>query len=215
MKGIKEADEISDFQQLSDEELAREAGAGSHRCFELLVFRYSSRLFQFLRSRISTDQDAEDLTQDTLVKAFQNIKNYDPNYKFSTWIYTIASRLAIDFFRTQGRKTQMTAFNTFTDALPDSASHSDPHENLLQDDYYKNMWLTARTLKPDQYEALWLRYAEDLPLKEIAEVMNKSQIYVRVLLHRARLKLSHAMQQTQSATEGGSEGSSAPSFSGL
>src|SRR5512136_2067694 len=83
----------------TDEELAREARAGSRRSFEELATRYKRRLFVFLRPRLVSDQDAEDMVQETFLKLYRNIGGYDTDRRFSTWIYTSATRLAIDAFR--------------------------------------------------------------------------------------------------------------------
>ncbi len=166
--------------QVSDEELALEAQAGSRRSFERLVYRYSHRLFHYLRAKIPTDQDTEDLVQETFLKAYQNIHRYNPEYKFSTWIYTVANRLAISHYRRK-RLTESTYIS--------ASSAADPQERMIRQEDSWNLWHIASTLEQNQYQALWLRYMEEMSLKEIARVMKMTQIYVRVLLHRARANL--------------------------
>ena len=90
---------IQAVKQLSDEKLASKVATGSRSSFEELVSRYSSRLFYFLRHRFKTDQDIEDLIQETFLKAFRNIDRFNPERKFSTGLYTIAIRQAISRFR--------------------------------------------------------------------------------------------------------------------
>ena len=172
------------MKQLTDEELVVNTQAGSHHHFEELVNRYSNRLFHYFRSKISRDEDIEDLVQETFLKVYRNIRRFDDRYKFSTWIYTTASRLAISYFRKMRNRESTTRF---------VSSASDPHETLIKEDNYKNLWCIAQTLQKNQYQVLWLRYMEDMSTKEIARVMGKSQIYVRVLLHRARLSLTRHM----------------------
>lgn len=165
---------------LSDEELAASARAGSRRSFEKLVCRYSQRIFLFLRAKIPTDQDTEDLVQETFLKAYRNIDRFDHNYRFSTWLYTTAARLAISYWR----KKQMSEL-TGESACPMPG----PQETMIQRERFENLWDAARALHKSQFQALWLRYAEDMPIKEVARVMKRTQIHVRVLLHRARLNL--------------------------
>ena len=88
----------------TDEELAARAAEGSRTAFEELVSRYSPRLFHFLRSRSGAGEDVEDLVQETFLKAYRNIGRYDPSRRFSTWLYTIAFRLAISRHRSQGAR---------------------------------------------------------------------------------------------------------------
>ncbi len=57
------------------------------------------------------------------------------------------------------------------------------------------MWYFAKKLPESQFQALWLRYIEEMSIREMGQVMKKTQIYIRVLLHRARLKLSEMVSQ--------------------
>jgi len=156
--------------------------------FEELVYRYSPRLFHFLRHKVSTNEDIEDLVQETFLKAFRSIDRYNPDFKFSTWLYTIAVRLAISEYRSSKAKD--------ISAMP--ISHSlEPQEIVIQKEESQNIWNFAKTLKKDQYEGLWLRYAEEMSVKEIAKVMRKTQVYIRVLLHRARLNLAKKLSQSE------------------
>lgn len=175
----------------TDEELARQAAAGSHTAFETLVFRYSARLMQFLCRRIPTLQDAEDLTQETFIKAFQNIHRFDPQYSFSTWLYTIASRLAISHYRSARWKLERLTGPDNVERPVDAS----PEIIVGEQENRRNFWQMAKGLKKELYEALWLRYIEEMNIKEIAQVMNRSQINVRVLLHRARSRLTGLMAQ--------------------
>lgn len=170
----------------TDEELALEAQAGSRRCFEELTARYSSKLFHFLRPKISNVSDIEDIIQETFYKLYKNIFRYDPQWKFSTWIYTAVNRQAISHYRSkQNKKTQGMPIQT----------DADPAETMIQETQNQNLWKLARKLKANQYEALWLRYVEDLSLKEIARIMRKSYTAARLLLHRARLNLGKQLQK--------------------
>jgi len=167
----------------TDEELAREARAGSRRSFEELARRYKRRLFVYLRPRLGSDQDAEDMVQETFLKLFRNIRNYNPAFRFSTWLYTSAGRLAISSFRGRrfvGERMRGEA----RDVSPD------PAERMAEDAASDNLWDAARTLGGNQFRALWLRYGEDMTVDEIARALGKSRLSVRVLLHRARMNLA-------------------------
>ncbi|MGD8538585.1 MAG: sigma-70 family RNA polymerase sigma factor [Candidatus Aminicenantes bacterium] len=176
----------------TDEELAVGVASGSRAAFEELVYRYSPRLFHFLRHRLSTNQDIEDLIQDTFLKAYRNIDRYNPEFKFSTWLYTVAMRLAISHYRANKPKD-----------LSSIPNHEplDPEEIVTRKDQSQKMWIIARSLHNKQYEVLWLRYMEDMAVKEIALVMNKTQVQVRVLLHRARLNLGKKLNKSIHLTE--------------
>ena len=172
---------------LSDEKLASQVAAGSSSSFEELVSRYSSRLFYFLRHRFRSNEDTEDLIQETFLKAFRNIDRFNAEHKFSTWLYTIAIRQAISRFRSDKKKS-------YSLALPDSPEN--PQDIVIRKQESENIWNLARKLGKMQYEALWLHYGEDMPIKEMAKILNKKPITARVLLHRARLNLAKIMGHT-------------------
>ena len=168
----------------TDEELAREARAGSRRSFEELTCRYKRRLFVFLRPRLASDEDAEDMVQDTFLKLYRNIDGYDPAYRFSTWLYTSAGRLAIDAFRKGGAAARNTV------ALTPEMQIADPAARPEAGSEGSGLWEAARALGGDRYRVLWLRYGEDMSIEEIAAVVGRTKLAVRVLLHRARTSLA-------------------------
>jgi RNA polymerase sigma-70 factor (ECF subfamily) len=184
--------------QVTDEELAVEVASGSRAAFEELVCRYSPRLFHFLRPRLSTNQDIEDLIQETFLKAFRNIDRYNPEFKFSTWLYTVAIRLAISYYRSNKSRD----LSSIPNHIP-----VDPEEIVTRKDQAQKIWALAKSLHVKQYEALWLRYMEDMAVKEIALIMNKTQVQIRVLLHRARLNLGKKLNKSVQFVEARSSGS--------
>src|SRR5262249_49655709 len=86
---------------LTPEDLADRAAAGSVESFGELVTRYELRLFNFLLRKRAWRTDAEALTQDALVRAWERIGSYDRRWRFSTWLFTIASRMAVSHYRRQ------------------------------------------------------------------------------------------------------------------
>jgi RNA polymerase sigma-70 factor (ECF subfamily) len=90
---------------VSDETLAARVQGGCVRSYEQLDRRYRVRLIHLLRRRVGREADAEDLAQITLWTAYEKIGRYDPSRRFSTWLFTIAVRKAIDHGRSQARRT--------------------------------------------------------------------------------------------------------------
>lgn len=173
------------LQALSDEGLALRSQRQCEACFTELVQRYETRLFQFLHHKTSSIHDAEDLVQDTFVKAYSNIRRYRSSWKFSTWIFTIAARLASSHYR-RFRRTQ---------AVPEiECSDLQPEQIIARQEAQQSLWATARGLSVNQYRALRLKYAEDMSIKQIAKVMGKSQVGIKVLLYRARASLAEKLQ---------------------
>ena len=170
----------------SSEQLAERCKAGCRDSFELLVEQYEKRIFNFLRQFMGNAHDAEDVTQETFMKAYQSIHRYEPSYAFTTWLFTIAKRTAISHFRSR-KPTEELLEMAETDA-------ETPSVVLERKDEQRSIWDLARRLKPKQYEALWLRYGEGFSIAEIARIMNTNQIHVKVLLHRARGHLSKTLR---------------------
>jgi RNA polymerase sigma-70 factor (ECF subfamily) len=179
-------DKVSTLEHLSDEQLASKIAKGSRSLFDELISRYSMRLFYFLRHRTESDQDIEDLVQETFLKAFKSIDRFDPERKFSTWLYTIATREAISHHRTN-KKMKHNPSGT--------PSPPGPEEVVIRKEKSQNIWELATTLPKKEYEALWLFYAEEMSIKDIARVTKKSPITVRVLLYRARVKLAERIDK--------------------
>lgn len=172
--------------QFSPEELAAQARAGSLQAFEQLVNLFHPRILQFLRQASPTTQDAEDAAQETFVKAYQSLSRYNSQYKFSTWLFTIAKRTAATQVRRQWQRSQQKP-----DLQPaEQIDHDDPAAQLQNKETHASLWQLARCLKPDHFELLWLRYAEDFEIADIAKITNRSSIHVKVLLHRARAILA-------------------------
>jgi RNA polymerase sigma-70 factor (ECF subfamily) len=165
---------------LSVEELVRRCRDGCEQSFAEVVRRYSPRLLAFLLQKTHNAHDAEDLVQETFIKAYENIHRYNSRWKFSTWLFTIAARLAAGHHRR--RKDLHGVGDVATDAL-------NPADLAGRREARQNLWLLAASLSPNQYEALWLRYVQEMSIKEIAKVLSKSQVNVKVLLYRAKTNL--------------------------
>lgn len=89
--------------------------------------------------------------------------------------------MAISFYRSKQKKN-ITNFPIHID--------ENPAEMLIKKTQTENIWKLARNLKSDYYDVLWLRYVEEMSSKEIAKIMRKTHVAVRLLLHRARLNLA-------------------------
>jgi RNA polymerase sigma-70 factor (ECF subfamily) len=164
----------------TDEELVAQTIRGSTASFEQLVERYQQRLFRFLVTRCTSRADAEDAMQDAFINAYRYLGSYDPRWRFSTWLYRIAMRHAA-----RNARRQPVAEGEAAEDVPDVL------QECIQDAERENLWLTAKRLLPEEmYAAMWLRYAEDLPVKEVARALGRPQSWTRVTLLRARRRLA-------------------------
>jgi RNA polymerase sigma-70 factor (ECF subfamily) len=163
-------------------DLAQRAREGCRDAFELLVSRHERQIYNYLHQLTGNQHDAEDLAQETFLKAYRGIHRYDASFAFATWLFTIAKRTAYSHFRSAGRAAEYPAKN--------QVDCTNPATVLEEKDERDSLWTLARRLKQNQYEALWLRYGEGFSVAETAQIMNTNQIHVKVLLHRARAMLA-------------------------
>jgi RNA polymerase sigma-70 factor (ECF subfamily) len=184
-------------------QLTRLALMGNVDAFTELAQRFRPRLHGLLARKLHGHHgDIEDVAQEALAKAFHQLEQFDPQYQFSTWLYTIAMRLAVDRLRKDRRKPKLLAI----DVLQVASHRLDGRELLEQQEATDNLWWIAREhLSEPQYTALWLRYGEELPLGDVGRVMGRSVIGVRVLIHRAR-HLLMPLLRVESQGEGSSFG---------
>jgi RNA polymerase sigma-70 factor, ECF subfamily len=182
----------TEFQSASDEELARQTQAGSLSAFEELVYRYERRIYAFVTHCCRNGVDAREVTQETFVRAFQAIAQFDPRRGFASWLFTIARRKAIDHHRA----TRPTASD---ELILELADNDDPSELLARREDQQNLWrLAHESLSEAQFQVLWLRYAEEMSVAEIARVVSKTQTHVKVILFRARETLGRGLKPARS-----------------
>jgi RNA polymerase sigma-70 factor (ECF subfamily) len=174
----------------SDEQLARESQAGSLEAFEELVSRYEHRVYGFVLRSCSNATDAREITQDTFVKAYQALEQFNPANPFAPWLFTIARRKCIDHHRSLPPKDDA--------PVPDGPNLDDPAELLSRKEESAAIWERAQRLLPEtQFQALWLRYTEEMSVKQIAQVLRKTQTHVKVLLFRARQRLVAELESAE------------------
>lgn len=167
-----------------DRTLVRLALAGELPAFDTLARRHQPALLRFLRRRLPAGE-VEDAAQEVLVRAYQRLGQC--HTAFRAWLLAIAYRESVDRLRRP---------KLAIEPAEDPASHADPSAGPIADETRERLWGVARrTLSDDQFTALWLFYADDLDAKQIARVMGKSWINVKVMLHRARA----TMRQTLNA----------------
>lgn len=178
-----------------DQTLALRAKQGCMDSFEELVRRYQVPLLHFLK-QFSNETDAEDIAQDTFIRAYDNLKRYRARWRFSTWLFTIGRRLTINSRR---RKRVVNEASRYDVTSIESAhgNAAEPDAALAAEENKRNIWeVAASVLTKDQHTAIWLYYVEDMPVKEIAAVLGRFVPATKMVLHRARQKLMPALEET-------------------
>lgn len=169
--------------------LIEAARQGSVAAFTELVHGYRERLLRFLLTRSASFADAEDALQDTLINAYRYLHSYDPRWRFSTWLYRIAINSA------RRLRTEATVeLGELADA------ETDPLRLCIAESERRNLWLIARqSLSSEVYAAMWLRYVEDMSVKDIAAVLERSVSWAKVNLMRARQTLDAQLNEKPTA----------------
>jgi len=163
----------------SDEELASFARSGQIQAFDELVRRHWAGIRRFLLGYLPHGS-SDDIAQETFLRAYRKIEQYDGNRPFLPWLFTIARRLALNEIRRKNRKAEV--------SLPDHSPEEAPEPEPAS---FGPLWQLAKDrLSADPYAVLRLHYAEDLSIEEVAKVLGKGKIATKVMLHRARKKLS-------------------------
>jgi RNA polymerase sigma-70 factor (ECF subfamily) len=172
------------------EALARRAREGDEAAFAALVEEHAAPLFRFFRARGADEHDAEDLVQETFLKLYEARRRYDPAYAFRTWLFTVGRRCQVSRWRRERRRVRLpAAAGAALEAAPDRSA-------VVEAAGVARLWTRARQALPErQYEALWLRYGEELPMAEVAAVMEITEGNARVLLHRARAGLQRELEE--------------------
>src|SRR5213075_2766794 len=129
----------SDRPEPSSEQLAEKTQNGCRESFEALVERHGRQIFNFLWQLTLNRHDAEDLTQETFLKAFRTIHRYNPAFSFASWLFVIAKRTGLSHFRS-ARPTEELPEESEADALDPSALLQEKEEN-------NSLWRLARRLK--------------------------------------------------------------------
>ena len=167
----------------SDEELALRARGGCRESFEGLLRRFQVPVLHFLRQR-GAGNDAEDLVQETFIRAYTRLSGYCAKRRFSAWLFTIAYRVCINHHR----RPQPARGEASPEAIASVAPQ--PPEAASTAEERRGLWdLAARVLSSEEYTAVWLHYVEDLSAREIAAVLARSRTAVKTMLFRARQRL--------------------------
>lgn len=180
---------IATVEVLSDIDLVARAAAGEGVCFDHLVGRYHRQIANFVFRMVGNYETALDLTQEVFIKVYGSLARYNPEFKFSTWIYKIASNTAIDFLRKQSvAVTSLYQIGGDEEEfeLPIPAKGPSP-ERALERSERSAQIEEAITKLPHRYrELIVLRHVSELSYDEIAEVTGLPLGTVKNRIFRAR-----------------------------
>ncbi|HEU4557460.1 MAG TPA: sigma-70 family RNA polymerase sigma factor [Longimicrobium sp.] len=190
---------------LTDHDLVVRAQTGSEKAYRELLGRYQRPVFSLIYRMVRDREQAEDLAQETFVRVFNNIDRYDPAYKFSSWIFKIATNLTIDWIRRKELPTVSidgSRYATSSDDIEASTitveSNDENPEELLESRELGSQIETAiGQLRPEYRQAIVLRHIDDRPYEEIAQIMALPLGTVKTYIHRGRKELQEMLAHTR------------------
>ncbi len=175
-----------------DFDLVRKAREDNdERAYGELMVRYRKPVYHMILKMVKNKDDAEDLTIEAFAKAFKNLKKFNPDYTFSTWLFRIATNNCIDFIRKKKLET-LSIDSTFTDDNGENVgidirdNNLNPQEEAIKKQKIEIMRMIVTQLPPKYQVLVRLRYFQELSYDEISKELGAPLGTVKAQLHRAR-----------------------------
>ncbi|MGL4800128.1 MAG: RNA polymerase sigma factor [Cellulosilyticaceae bacterium] len=182
--------------------LIEQAQKGSVEAFEKLIIHHEKTIYAICLRMLCHEQEAYDAAQEVCVKIWRQIKHFEGNAKFTTWLYRIATNQCLDMLRKQKRKDEVSLYQEnkekgevhLLEQEDTKASVEDHMERLAMQDV---MSLALGELKEEYREILVLRDMEGYAYEEIARVLKLNNGTVKSRLSRARMALKKILMQNK------------------
>jgi RNA polymerase sigma factor (sigma-70 family) len=193
-----ETDRKPSLRAEEDRRLIESAIAGDRTAFDRLMTKYRKSVYYVIFKMIRNPEDAEDLTQDTFVKAYGSMTRFDPKFAFSTWLFKIATNNCIDFIRK--RKMQLLSINDGAGSEDGTAFYLQivdpaliPYDQILRHQRKEYLLMAIEQLPARYQELIQLRYFQELSYEEVATTLNIPLGTVKAQLHRSRELLNEVL----------------------
>jgi len=171
---------------LSDEaELVRDARSGDAAAWESLVRAYQENVFRLAYLFLGDADEAEDVAQETFLRAYQALESYDTARPLRPWLLSITANLSRNRRRSLGRYLNSLKRLVYSEPTTESTIEEQSHQRLQS----QRLWSAIRRLEPVDQQVIYLRYFLDLPVKETAEVMGVATGTVKSRLNRSMERL--------------------------
>jgi RNA polymerase sigma-70 factor (ECF subfamily) len=187
--------------KIDEKELVRKAQAGDFEAFTALIDEYRPKIYRLAQKLAKNNQDAEDVLQETFLKAIDKIGQFRAESSFGTWLYTIA----VNIVRAKYAKEQKADLMPIEHYLPAKHGHGDEANPLLTDWSDPLSRMSNRELNRKISEALHqlplkyrvpftLRYIEEMSVQEVADTLKLSLAATKSRILRARLAMRESLQ---------------------
>ncbi|MFK7748041.1 MAG: RNA polymerase sigma factor [Kordia sp.] len=178
--------------QNTDQNSIEQIRAGNPNAYAALVTKYQRMVFTLAVRMVGNREDAEEVAQDTFVKAYKALDRFKGTSKFSTWLYRIVYNTSLDYIK----KNKRIILSEHIDEVNEADIGSMQNALTYIEAKEKKQLIENALLKlpEDERVLLTLFYFEELSLKEIAEIVQLSYDNVKIKLHRSRKKLFHILK---------------------
>jgi RNA polymerase sigma-70 factor (ECF subfamily) len=180
---------------VTDAQLVERALAKSEDAFAALVSRHQRSVYNLLARMLGNPALAEELAQESFLKAYTHLRSFNPEYKFSNWILRIAHNAAIDVLRQRGPQLVSLDEPASAEQRPIEETVVDPRSDeaerrMERRDVSRVLGAALEGLRPEYRRAVVLRYQQDFSYEEIAAVTGEPVGTVKSHLHRARAEMA-------------------------
>jgi RNA polymerase sigma-70 factor, ECF subfamily len=171
-----------------DKELIDNCMNGDRQAIEGLLVKYEKPVYNAAYRMLNSSEDARDVTQTVFLKVIENLDNYDPRYKFFSWIYRIALNESINCLKKQNRLDPL-------DREPVSDT-SGPEEQTGSEQMSQGMQTALMTIKAEYRTVIVLKHFVDCSYEEIGQILNMPEKKVKSRLYTGRQLLKEALTKS-------------------
>jgi RNA polymerase sigma-70 factor (ECF subfamily) len=174
-----------------DEEWMAQIQQGEVRGFEALYERYRGPVYSFVLRLLQDREGAEEIHQETFMRVLVEARSYDGRYRASTWIFTIAHRLSLDWLRTRNRHVSVEQVQGKL-----ISGDQEPLARLMEEDAVAGVRQALVLLSPEQRSAVLLRVVHGYSEKEAAQIAGVSKGTIKSRLHYALIRLRQLVEES-------------------
>ncbi|OGP57241.1 MAG: hypothetical protein A2V65_10940 [Deltaproteobacteria bacterium RBG_13_49_15] len=184
--------EAMGYDQHSVSQWVLEACSGNEASFNRLMDTFYKSIFRMIFYRIQSQMDAEDITQEVFLQAFNHLGTLQSPDRFKSWLFQIALNKVRDFFRKKRLRSLFQALPEKMDVEDERSEmhhHPEALENLEKADFWKVVNSLLTKLSSKEREVFTMRFLDHLSIREISNVMNKRESTIKTFLYRAMVKI--------------------------
>ena len=190
----------SKLTDLSDKELVDLALQQNQAAFIVLYTRYNAGVKNHISKYIAQAEDKEDVALESFQKAFSQISSYNPEFKFSTWLYRIARNTALDHISKRDREKNNLPTTSISDTLAEindmAAAMHNPEDDIIKQQEYDKWMTNIEKLKDDYRIVARMNLIDHFGYKEIAEQLDLPINTVKTKIRRAKAQLLKMMEMS-------------------